>query len=216
MRPVDLLRLLLVLAEVPGRVEELLRDDRRAQVRVLERHPLVGLVGAAVLEQLAHVGDVEDDDLVAVDEADPVVRPEADELHAATSPQPGDDLRGVPVGRKHRVEDLRDVGRLEDERDAACTARRRRRRTSAGRARRRAAAPGPRSPGTACARGPRAPPAPSSDWAESPATRAPSSRELGRVVAKGTGLRRAAACARESHPSRPVSGGPGVPVRGYT
>ena len=36
-RPVDVLRLLLVLAEVAGRVEELLRDDRRAQPHVRER-----------------------------------------------------------------------------------------------------------------------------------------------------------------------------------
>ena len=37
----------------------------------------------AVLEELAHGRDVEDDDLVPVEEPDPVVRPEADELHAA-------------------------------------------------------------------------------------------------------------------------------------
>ena len=49
-RPADLLRLLLVLAEVAGRVEELLRDDRRAQHRVRERDALAGLVRAAALE----------------------------------------------------------------------------------------------------------------------------------------------------------------------
>ena len=69
-RPVDVLRLLLVLAEVAGGVEELLRDDRRAQARVGESRPLGGLVGAAALEVRAHVGHVEADDLVAVDAPD--------------------------------------------------------------------------------------------------------------------------------------------------
>ena len=73
-RPVDVLRLLLVLAEVAGGVEELLRDDRRAQPRVGERRPLAGVVGAAALEVRAHVGDVEADDLLAVDAADLAAR----------------------------------------------------------------------------------------------------------------------------------------------
>ena len=51
-RPADLLGLLLVLAEVPCGVEELLRNDRGAQVRVLERDALARVVGASVLEEL--------------------------------------------------------------------------------------------------------------------------------------------------------------------
>ena len=80
-RPVDVLRLLLVLAEVAGGVEELLRDDRRLELRVGERRAPVALVRAAELEVLAHRVHVELDDLVAVDAADlaAVVR---DELHA--------------------------------------------------------------------------------------------------------------------------------------
>ena len=53
-RPVDVLRLVLVLAEVARRVEELLRDDRRAQLRVGERRPVARVVRAAPLEVLAH------------------------------------------------------------------------------------------------------------------------------------------------------------------
>ena len=82
-RPVDVLRLGLVLAEVAGGVEELLRDDRRAQARVGERHPLTGLGGAAALEVLAHRRDVEDRDLVALEHADPPCSfAERDQLHA--------------------------------------------------------------------------------------------------------------------------------------
>jgi hypothetical protein len=99
-RPVDLLRLLLVLAEVAGGVEELLRDDRRPQLAALERHALAGLGGAAALEPLAHRRHVEDDDLVALDAADPALV----ERH---EPSHRDHLLGVPVRREDRVEDLR-------------------------------------------------------------------------------------------------------------
>src|SRR5581483_1127965 len=80
-RPVDPLRLLLVLAEVSGGVEELLRDDRRMQPRLGERRPLEGVVGTAALKVRSHVGHVESHDLVALEAADlaVVVR---DELHA--------------------------------------------------------------------------------------------------------------------------------------
>src|SRR5262249_31334842 len=78
-RPADLLRLLLVLAEVAGRVEELSRHDRCAQSRLRERNPLAGLVAAAALEPFAHRRDVEDRDLVAVA---PRAFSERDELHA--------------------------------------------------------------------------------------------------------------------------------------
>ena len=83
-RPADLLRLLLVLAEVAGRVEELLRDDRRAQPGLGDRDPLTGLVRPAALEVPAHRRDVEDGDLVAVEHADAPFLPEADELHGST------------------------------------------------------------------------------------------------------------------------------------
>ena len=82
-RPADLLRLLLVLAEVAGGVEELLRDDRRLERRVGERRVLERVGCAALLEVGAHVRDVEPDDLLAVDPADlPAVV--GDELHPAT------------------------------------------------------------------------------------------------------------------------------------
>ncbi len=68
-RPVDLLRLVLVLAEVAGRVEELLRDDRGTQARLDERRALGGIVGPAPLEVRAHVRDVEADDLLPLDPA---------------------------------------------------------------------------------------------------------------------------------------------------
>ena len=84
-RPADLLRLLLVLAEVASRVEELLRDDRRAEHRVLERDALAGLVRAAVLEELAHRGRVEDDDLLPIEVSDLLAVAEGDELHAGAS-----------------------------------------------------------------------------------------------------------------------------------
>src|SRR5262249_14148159 len=56
--PADLLRLLLVLPEVAGRVEELLRDDRRAEALPVERNRLAGVVRAATFEVRAQVGDV--------------------------------------------------------------------------------------------------------------------------------------------------------------
>ena len=65
--PVDLLALLLVLAEVARGVEELLRHDRRQQLRLGERHAPAALVGAAALEVLAHRRHVEQRDLVADD-----------------------------------------------------------------------------------------------------------------------------------------------------
>ena len=73
-RPVDALRLLLVLAEVARGVEELLRHDRRTQARLRERRTLAGVVGAAPLEVRAHVRHVEADDLLAVDRARPCRR----------------------------------------------------------------------------------------------------------------------------------------------
>src|SRR2546423_1084738 len=79
--PVDALRLLLVLAEVAGRVEELLRDDGSAQARPRERDALAGIVGAAALEVLAHRRHVEPHDLLALGPPHlPVVV--RDELHA--------------------------------------------------------------------------------------------------------------------------------------
>jgi hypothetical protein len=89
-RPVDALRLLLVLAEVAGRVEELLRHDRRSQPRIRERRPLARVVRAAALEVLAHGGNVEADDLLALDPPDlaVVVRDQPHLLcnHLSTSP----------------------------------------------------------------------------------------------------------------------------------
>ena len=70
MLPVDLLALLLVLAEVAGGVEELRGHDRRAQPRLGERHAAAALVGAAALEVLAHRRHGEQRDLVAVDVPD--------------------------------------------------------------------------------------------------------------------------------------------------
>ncbi len=84
-RPPDLLRLLLVLAVVAGRVEELPRDDGRAQPRAGERDAFAGLVRPAALEVLAHRRNVEDRDLVAVEYADAPLFSERDELHAAAS-----------------------------------------------------------------------------------------------------------------------------------
>ena len=82
-RPVDVLRLGLVLAEVAGRVEELLRDDRRAQPRLGERNPLAGLVGATALEVLPHRRHVENGDLLALEHPDPPYSlTERDQLHA--------------------------------------------------------------------------------------------------------------------------------------
>src|SRR3990170_2568238 len=82
-RPADLLRLLLVLAEVAGGVEELLRDDRRAEARLGERHTLARLVGAAALKVGAHGRDVEDGDLLAVKHAYARFVSKANELHGA-------------------------------------------------------------------------------------------------------------------------------------
>src|SRR5262249_32865193 len=83
--PVDVLRLLLVLAEVSRRVEELLRDDRREQLRLRAWRPLARLVRAAALEPIAHRRDVEPDDRVAVEIPHPsvVVR---HELHRRPHP----------------------------------------------------------------------------------------------------------------------------------
>ena len=70
-RPADALRLLLVLPEVAGRVEELLRGRigaRRCASASATRSRR--LVGAATLEVLAHRRYGEHDDLVAVDAAD--------------------------------------------------------------------------------------------------------------------------------------------------
>ena len=81
-RPVDVLRLLLVLAEVAGRVEELLRHDRRAQPHVLERVLApVARAHRAALEVLAHRRHVELDHAVVAQLADEAVV-EGDELHA--------------------------------------------------------------------------------------------------------------------------------------
>src|SRR4051812_30556514 len=82
MRPVDVGRLLVVLAEVPRRVEELLRDDRRAQLDVGQRVLTPGVVGAATFEVGPHVRDVEFDDRVVLDAAHAGVV-ERDQLHAA-------------------------------------------------------------------------------------------------------------------------------------
>ena len=83
-RPADLLRLLLVLAEVAGRVEELLRDDRCAKLRLGERDALAASSAPPSSNSSRMDGNVEDDDLLAVDVADPVVV-ERDELHATAS-----------------------------------------------------------------------------------------------------------------------------------
>ena len=78
--------LLLVLAEVPRGVEELLRDDRRAQARVGERDALARDVCAAALEVPAHRRHVEDGDLLAVQHPHPPLSvAERDELHRASS-----------------------------------------------------------------------------------------------------------------------------------
>ena len=51
------------------------------ELRLRQRRPLAGLVGAAALEPLAHRRHVEPDDLLAVEVADPAVVV-GDELHA--------------------------------------------------------------------------------------------------------------------------------------
>ena len=65
-RPPHLLRLLLVLAEVAGRVEELLRHDRGAQADVLERELVARRARNLVaLEVMAHRRHLELHDLVS-------------------------------------------------------------------------------------------------------------------------------------------------------
>ena len=99
----------------PAVWNELLRDDRRAQRHVGER-VLAHRSHArpAPLEVLAHRVDVELGDDVAFDAPDLAVV-ERDELHARCL-QPRDDLGRVLVRREHRIEDLRDRARLDDER----------------------------------------------------------------------------------------------------
>ena len=53
--------------------------------RALERHALAGLGGAAALEELPHRRHVEDDDLVALDAADPALVERHEASHATTS-----------------------------------------------------------------------------------------------------------------------------------
>ena len=85
-RPADALRLLLVLAEVAGGMEELLRDDRRLEVGVGERRPLADVLGASLVELRAQVGNVEPDDLLAVDPTD-LAAVVGDQPQATTTPQ---------------------------------------------------------------------------------------------------------------------------------
>jgi hypothetical protein len=85
-RPADLLRLLLVLAEVAGRVKELLGDDRRPEALPFDRHRLAGVVRAAALEVCAQVGHVEHADLVALDPPGPRVFAEGHEFHFRPPP----------------------------------------------------------------------------------------------------------------------------------
>src|SRR3954454_4983228 len=66
-RPVNVARLLLVLAEVTGGVEELLRADGRTQPSLGQRRALVGFFGTAPLEVLAHGADFETHHLLTVD-----------------------------------------------------------------------------------------------------------------------------------------------------
>ena len=69
--------------------------------RLCERDALAGLVRAAPLEELAHRRDVEDDDLVAVEDADAPVVSERDELHAGASAR-----RRTARRRRIRIEPL--------------------------------------------------------------------------------------------------------------
>ena len=71
---------LFVLAEVAGRVEELLRDDRGAELHLGDRTALARLRSAVVLEVLAHARCIEAYDLVAVEVAHLAVVV-GDELH---------------------------------------------------------------------------------------------------------------------------------------
>ena len=84
-RPLHLLRFLLVLAEVARSVEELLGHDGSSKARAGERDTLAGLLGAAALEVLARARDIEYGDLLAVDNPDTPLVAKGDELHAAAS-----------------------------------------------------------------------------------------------------------------------------------
>ncbi len=80
-RPVDARRLLVVLAEVARRVEELLRDQRRTQAHLVERQLAPGRVDvAAELEVAPHVRHVELDHPVSDDLSDALVV-EGKQLH---------------------------------------------------------------------------------------------------------------------------------------
>ncbi len=90
-RPGDDLRLLLVLAEVAGGVEELLGDDRRAQANVGECDALAGCRAVADSTPRSNSarmsGTSSSVDLVAVEHAGArgaLGRLEGDELHVAT------------------------------------------------------------------------------------------------------------------------------------
>jgi hypothetical protein len=84
MRPADVLRLLLVLSEVAGRVEELLRNDRRPELDLLE-----GVLATrrgrdrTAFEVLAHRVRAEVEDAVVAQLSDAAVV-ERDELHRQT------------------------------------------------------------------------------------------------------------------------------------
>jgi hypothetical protein len=83
-RPADALRLLLVLAEVAGGMEELLRDDRRAQPYAVEGVLDACVVRSAALEILAQgTGSELPDDAVLDSPHLAVV--EGDELHRRSS-----------------------------------------------------------------------------------------------------------------------------------
>jgi hypothetical protein len=83
-RPVDVVRLLLVLAEVPSGVEELLRPDRSTKTNVLERVLTTGRAGDhAALEVLPHRVGAELQHPVVAQLSDPPVV-EGDELHPQT------------------------------------------------------------------------------------------------------------------------------------
>ena len=83
-RPLDALRLFLVLAEVAGGVEELLRDDRCSQLNLVQGM-LLSRWGAAALEVVAHRRRIELADRAVVQLPDlPIV--ERDEAsHSITS-----------------------------------------------------------------------------------------------------------------------------------
>jgi hypothetical protein len=83
-RPADLFRLLLVLAEVARGVEELLRDDRRSESNVVQRVLGPRVVSAAPLEVLAERADRELVDDAVLDPSDLAVV-EGDELHRRSS-----------------------------------------------------------------------------------------------------------------------------------